>query len=160
MIRNEEYSSFTLCIPHLDSIVIMKGKPILYIISLLLICAYSYTFMNKLLIFESFQINIAKTGLFSDLLVKVVAWFALVSEFAVISALLINAKFGFLLSHALICVFTLYILLLYVLGRYEECGCGGVLNGMGFYPHLMFNLLLLLLSAVGALLSKRQRNAN
>jgi hypothetical protein len=45
-----------------------------------LIVFISYTFMSKIFAIDSFQLNIAKTGLFKEIMVYLVSYFALTIE--------------------------------------------------------------------------------
>ena len=40
--------------------------------------------------------------------------------------------------------FTLYISMLRYLGKYEICGCGGILNGLSYATHLIININLII----------------
>lgn len=65
---------------------------------------------------------------------------------------------GFSISLALMVAFTIYIGGA-VFRFYDEipCSCGGVLSGMGWDAHFLFNLFFLLLTATGFIISYRER---
>lgn len=115
------------------------------ILIFLIIIFFSYTFMNKALMFDSFLLNIAKTGLFNDFLIHVLALTGLIMEFISIILLALNKKWGILVSLGMMSLFTIYIICLYLLGRYEVCGCGGIMNGLNFWSHLLINSFLIIL---------------
>ena len=112
----------------------------------ILIIFISYTFMNKTLIFDDFLINIAKAGLFSNWMVYIVAYTAVCFESVAILLLIFKKKMGLYFTLIMLASFTLYILLLFMLDRYEVCGCGGILNGMSFNHHFTINILLIFIT--------------
>lgn len=112
----------------------------------LLILFISYTFMNKLMSIESFQTNLLKTGLYSDSMTKYLSYIVLAGELFVLILLLFYKKIGSQALLAMLCVFTIYISFLNIYGRYEVCGCGGVLNGLEFKYHFLINVALILLA--------------
>lgn len=105
----------------------------------------SYTLMNKLLILDDFLLNIAKTGLFDEKIVYLIAYTAISLEIISIILLLYKTNYGLYFSLCMISLFTIYICFLYYTNRYEICGCGGILNGLNFESHFSINLLLLLI---------------
>lgn len=114
-------------------------------IAFLLVAFFAYTFINKLLMFQAFKLNIAGTGVFYDVTVDLVAITALIAEATSVLLLIFKRKWGKLFSLAMMSLFTVYILYLARTGRYEVCGCGGILNGLSFSKHLTVNLLLILI---------------
>ena len=119
------------------------AKTIVYYVIIVFI---SYTLMNKLLQVESFQLNIAKTGVFSNHIIKPISYFILIIETISIVLLIFFKKQGILYSLIMFITFTLYIIYLYFLKKYEVCGCGGVLNGLSFEKHLLINVSLIFLT--------------
>ena len=115
---------------------------------LFILIFFSYTLVNKATDLPSFKLNIAKTGLFPMQYVDILAYFALGIELICILLLICKEKIGLLFSLIMMLVFTSYILLLYILGRYEECGCGGILNSLPFGFHLSINLLIIVVLLV------------
>ena len=57
--------------------------------------------------------------------------------------LCLKKYYGLVLSLSMMSLFTLYIIVLYAMGRYEVCGCGGIMNGLDFKSHLFVNILLI-----------------
>lgn len=126
----------------------MKEKVynILYRILLLsIIVFFSYTMINKATNMTAFLLNIAKTGIFPVDLIDIVAYSALLIELSCIVLLIFNEKRGIQASLLMMITFTLYIVVLYLKNRYEVCGCGGILNGLPFLPHLSINLLIIVI---------------
>nr|WP_130735283.1 MauE/DoxX family redox-associated membrane protein [Flavobacterium sp. J27] len=98
--------------------------------------------MNKFLSIESFQTNLLKTGFFEDSTTIYLSYLIILTEFVAVLILIFYKKLGALLMASMLSVFTIYILILRFYGRYEVCGCGGVLNGLQFKYHLMINVVL------------------
>ena len=110
---------------------------------LLIMGFFAYTLVNKLLQFDAFKLNLARTGIFDVQMVDLVAYFAVVMEAASIILLVFFRKWGLRFTLLMMVAFTLYILYLVTTGHYEVCGCGGVLNGLKFRWHLLINLVLI-----------------
>lgn len=118
-------------------------KIVRQVLYLLILLFFSYTLMNKVLIYDSFLLNISKTGL----LVRLRSIFVRISDFVgsfVYRVTPFQKKVGLLFSVGMMLVFSLYTIALYLLGRYEVCGCGGIMNGLSVESHLLVNLTLLL----------------
>ena len=119
--------------------MILKKRSLYSFLLLLLIVFFSYTFINKVLDIDSFMLNIAKTGLFRGWMVDAVAYLALVLEGTCIALLLFRESIGLIASWLMMLCFTCYICILYFFSLYEICGCGGILNGLPFWWHLLIN---------------------
>lgn len=110
----------------------------------LLIAFFAYTLISKGMDMDAFMLNLHKTGLYATEQIRYVVWGALVAEVLAIVLLVVDSLWGYRFSLLMLSLFTGYICLLQYWGRYEVCGCGGILNGLSFYTHLSINLLLLL----------------
>jgi hypothetical protein len=111
-----------------------------------LILFISYTMMNKLLAIKSFQVNLLKTGLFDNATAIYLSYIVIITECLVLLILIFRKKTGTILLLIMFVIFTIYISVLRYYGRYEVCGCGGVLNGLEFKYHLIINLALVFFS--------------
>lgn len=118
---------------------------IIYFFLIFFIC---YVFVNKLLDINAFISNISKTGLFSELFNKFLAYFVLLIETIAVILLFFNKKRGLYFCLFIFSAFTLYISFLNYTNRYEVCGCGGILNGLSFNIHLIINIILIFLSTI------------
>ncbi len=107
---------------------------------------YAYTGFYKVLNLDAFKFNIARTAVFPEYFINVIPYLVIILEFTVIIFLIFRKKIGTILFAASMLIFSIYIILLYQHGRYEVCGCGGVLNGLEFRYHLLINLIFLLLA--------------
>lgn len=114
--------------------------------------------MNKLMGFQSFQTNLLKTGLFSNKIIPIFATFVIILELGVLVLLIFFKSIGTRALLIMLLLFTIYISFLNVLGRYEVCGCGGVLNGLKFQYHLLINILLIALTIILLINQKKQSN--
>lgn len=123
-----------------------------------LILFFAYTAMNKLMGFQSFQTNLLKTGLFSNKIIPIFATFVIILELGVLVLLIFFKSIGTRALLIMLLLFTIYISFLNVLGRYEVCGCGGVLNGLKFQYHLLINILLIALTIILLINQKKQSN--
>lgn len=117
----------------------------------------SYVFANKALDISAFQMNIFKTGIFNEKNSNILAYVVLIVELSSIILLLINKRLGLDFLLILLLAFTLYISILFYLGRYEVCGCGGILNGLSYKVHLLINILLIVLTFISKNLANYQK---
>lgn len=108
-----------------------------------LILFISYAVMNKTISSESFQVNLLKTGVFDSQYIKLLSYSIISLELTVLLVLIFNSRIGALLLMAMLTTFTIYISLLRIFGRYEVCGCGGILNGLHFKYHFIINIILI-----------------
>lgn len=115
-----------------------------YILYVLIISFFSYTLMNKVLIYDAFLLNISKTGLFNDFQIYALSVSAIAFEAIAVLLLVLKKRIGLIFSICMMLVFTVYIIFLYVIGRYEVCGCGGIMNGLTFESHFLVNAFIIL----------------
>lgn len=109
-----------------------------------LILFFSYTLTHKIVGYEAFTMNLIKTSIYPPQYIDVVAVGAIGVEAVAILLLIVSKSLGLRYSLGMMLVFTAYIIALYYHGRYEVCGCGGVLNGLAFGWHLLINVGLIL----------------
>lgn len=114
-------------------------RNVLYIVLLVFL---GYTFAYKVMGYDDFVMNLLKTSIYSPEYIDVIAVAILVVEGLAIFLLLFTQSFGVLYTMFMFLLFTAYIIVLYLNGRYEVCGCGGVLNGLAFHWHLLINIVL------------------
>ena len=127
---------------------------------LLIMGFFAYTLVNKLLQFDAFKLNLARTGIFDVQMVDLVAYFAVAMEAASIILLVFFRKWGLRFALLMMIAFTLYILYLATTGHYEVCGCGGVLNGLKFQWHLLINLVLIFILLLYVLYHRTNRSSH
>lgn len=103
----------------------------------------SYTTFNKLQNIESFQMNLTKTGFFPQKIIPVFSYIVITAEFLTVLMLIFYKNIGLKIAGLMFLTFTIYISLLQALGKYEVCGCGGILNGLSYKYHITINLFLI-----------------
>ena len=115
-------------------------KIFIEIIYLFLIFFFCYTAFNKFMNLSSFRTNLIKTSLFNINTAKIFSLIVIFWELLVVIFLLFYKKTGLYLFCFTMLIFTLYISFLKFKGFYEVCGCGGILNGLGYLYHFMINI--------------------
>lgn len=112
---------------------------------------FIYTGVYKLINMEAFRFNLARTGVYPDSWLFFLPYFIATIELIVVVFLMFRKKTGVFHFGFVMTAFTIYILYLFYTGRYEVCGCGGVLNGLKFEYHLAVNLVLVILSIIAVI---------
>ena len=133
------------------SAAIKKG--ILEVICLLYILLFVYAAVSKILDFENFQVQLGQSPLLSAFAGSV-SWGVPLVEL-VIALLLLVPRFrfiGLLAAFSLMVMFTTYIIIILNFSSFVPCSCGGILEKMGWTEHLIFNIVFVMLAAVGILL--------
>jgi putative oxidoreductase len=129
--------------------------------SSLFILLFVYTAISKLIDFEEFERQMYKQAI-PHLLAGIIIWtLPAIEIFTAFLLLSPKARFaGFVLSALLMAVFTGYVSLavLHVFPR-VPCSCGGVIKGMGWKIHLVFNLIFLLVSVSGVYITYKERRS-
>lgn len=124
-----------------------------------LILFFAYTLVNKAIDMEAFILNLHKTGLYAIEHLSLVAWVVLGAEAVAITLLVLNSLWGYRFSLLMLSLFTGYISLLQYWGRYEVCGCCGILNGLPFYTHLSINAFIILSLSIALAYEKLYQDA-
>uniref|UniRef100_UPI0040481DD9 MauE/DoxX family redox-associated membrane protein n=1 Tax=Roseivirga sp. TaxID=1964215 RepID=UPI0040481DD9 len=134
----------------------MNKKNIAFFSLVFLILVFSYSGFFKVMNFESFQLNLLKTGFFNNFSIKIIPFFIPILEFSICLLLIFKTKTGVFLTIFTLLGFTVYIILLNLTGNYSECGCGGLINNLSFPAHLGFNLFLTILSFIYFILNRNK----
>jgi len=131
-------------------------------IRLLFIPLYTYTALMKLLNFPVYRIKMRRQP-FPEPLKELFVWGVptvelLMAVFLIIPYLLASprlVKYSMAANLALMGSFTVYTALA-ATGAfgYVPCACGGFLEGMGWWPHVVFNLVFTALAAWGVWLQR------
>ncbi len=122
------------------------AKKTLYALTYVFVFFFAYTGFYKFLNIEAFRFNLARTGIYPDSWLLLLPYFVIFLEFSVVLVILFRPKIGVLLFSITMFLFSVYITYLNYTGRYEVCGCGGVLNGLEYSYHILINLIFLVLS--------------
>lgn len=138
----------------------MKTKHILELISFAIFLMFVYAAGSKLIDYKLFvfQMNMQP---FDDKYTNILAFGLPILEF-IIAALLIFKRTlltGLWLSLILMIFFTGYIVLI-ELNYYGTvpCSCGGIISKLSWSQHLIFNLFFVLISIIGIVIYKRNKN--
>jgi putative oxidoreductase len=137
----------------------MKTSTVLSFISALLILLYVYTAVSKWMDFNQFKAQMYQQAL--------PVWLAHLLIFTLPGTELFTAMLllfnrtqltGYYLSAVLLFVFTGYVALV-VFHFFDRvpCSCGGVIRGLGWEMHLLFNVFFLLLTILAINLHNRER---
>lgn len=119
------------------------------IIAISYILLFTYAAVSKLLDFEHFRIQIAKSPLLS-------AFADIVSIGVPLVEILMSLLFfvpryratAFGLATGLMSMFTAYIVIILNFSSYVPCSCGGILEKMGWTEHLVFNIVFVVLGLI------------
>ncbi len=134
-----------------------KSSTILEAICGLFILLFVYTAISKLQTYDSFKIVLRKSPLISDL-AGVIAWLLPAAELVAAILLFIprTRKYGLYACLLLMTVFTAYLGYMIAFTPHLPCSCGGVIKGMTWSQHLLFNTFFLGLALVGIWLNNRK----
>lgn len=114
-----------------------------------LILTFSYSLSDKLINFQQFSVNIYMSPLISDDYFNLVRFGVIVLEASLLALLIIfPSKFiSHCLSFFVTTLFTIYYLVFYLLTDSNSCGCGKLFESLGFFSHLIFvNIPLIIIS--------------
>lgn len=131
----------------------MKKKTFVEIIAYLFIVLFVYASVNKLIDYENFSTELAKSPLLTAF-AGWVAWGIPVIELLVVILLTVPrwCLAGFYAAFSLMTMFTAYIVAILKFSDYIPCSCGGVLQNMTWNQHLLFNIFFMLLALAGIML--------
>lgn len=125
------------------------------------ILLFVYAALTKLLDYQKFVVQLGQSPIltnYAQVLVVVIPFIELG-----ISLMLIFPKTrlkGLYAAFGLMVMFTTYIVLASRFSDYVPCSCGGVLEGMTWTQHLIFNTVFVLLALIGILLQPNIRNVD
>ena len=135
----------------------MKRRLFLEIAVGLIILLFVYASTSKLIAFQKFVGEINNQPLPNS-------WtpflsYSIPTAEIVIVILLISTRtrrVGFILSLALMSIFTIYAAIILLHGfSYVPCSCGGVIEHLTWMQHLLLNIFFVLLSSAGLILQRR-----
>jgi hypothetical protein len=125
----------------------------------LLVFLWVYAACSKLLNYTSFRhqlISVRVIGMFAGIAATVVP------ALEILAALLLTIKntriSGLYISIFLLVTFTLFISGMLLSGKRLPCSCGGVIQGLSWSSHLLFNLFFIILNWITIVLEKKQFN--
>lgn len=136
----------------------MKKALVIEIIASLLIILFVYTALSKLLDYQTFKGQLAKSPYISPF-AGLTAWALPAGELLIVGALLLTRTrlIGLYASFALMLLFTIYIYVMLHYSPYVPCSCGGVLSQLSWEQHLLFNIVFTILALTGIVLTMVRR---
>lgn len=139
---------------------VIRKVNVLDVICVLFAILFVYAAVSKLLTYDEFKAQIAK----SPLITQHGWWISWVvpSVEIVIGILLFVPRFQMLALYGaffLMFAFTLYISFMLMFVPHLPCSCGGILSRLDWKGHLIFNVAFTLLAVVGIVLLNRQRKS-
>ncbi len=123
---------------------------IVSIICYIYVVLFTYAATSKFLDFGQFKIQLGQSPIITAY-ADWVAWGIPLTEL-VIAGLFLFPKLirtAFYSSFSLMIMFTTYIILILNFSDYIPCSCGGVLEKMGWTGHIVFNLIFIVIAAIG-----------
>lgn len=126
-------------------------------INFILSVFFLYTGIFKIIKVDSFKLNVSRAGVFPESIVNILPYFIASVELIIAFLIILKPKIGQQLFFFIMIVFTFYITYLNSNNRFEVCGCGGILNGLGYYKHLFINLIAISLSLCAILILQRKK---
>ncbi len=139
----------------------IKRELMVDMISAAFVVLFVYAAASKLLDYETFRVQIGQSPLLTGF-AGTIAW--LVPALELITAVLLTTVrlrlLALYVSFTLMVMFTCYIIVITQFSEYVPCSCGGVLDKLSWNEHLVFNLLFVVLGAVGILLYPKGRPAD
>jgi uncharacterized membrane protein YphA (DoxX/SURF4 family) len=136
-----------------------KKRRIIDGICCLFIILFLYASLNKLLDFQKFKIQLAKSPLLTAFS-GWVTWLVPSIEILVVILLLIKRfqLIGLFAAYYLMVLFSIYIIAILNFSGYIPCSCGGVLQNMSWMQHLIFNSAFVALAIVAVLIFPDENN--
>lgn len=134
----------------------MTRKITVDIVVFLYILLFVYAALTKLLDYQKFVVQLGQSPILTHYAV-LLAWAVPFLEL-VISTLLIIPRTrltGLYAAFSLMVMFTTYIVLASRFSDYVPCSCGGVLEGMTWTQHLIFNAVFVLLGLAAIIVHPR-----
>lgn len=123
---------------------------IIEVIVALYILLWMYAAVSKLLDFEVFSVQLTKSPVLGD---NAALLAVLVPGVEIILAVLLTVPvfrlMGLIGSFLLMSAFTIYLFVITRHSSYVPCSCGGILEGLSWDSHIIFNLFFIGLSVWG-----------
>ncbi|MBE9668131.1 MauE/DoxX family redox-associated membrane protein [Mucilaginibacter boryungensis] len=131
----------------------MIRKFIIEAVSFLLIVLFIYAAVSKILDFSNFRVQLGKSpllALFASTIAVAVPTLEILISFILIFKR--TRKLGLYASFALLMIFTFYLIVILNYSYYIPCSCGGILQGLSWKAHIIFNSLFIGATALAILI--------
>lgn len=116
------------------------------VVVFLCILLFAYAAFSKLMDFDSFRLQLARSPYISSFSFTL-AWLIPAAE--IISAVLMisgrTRKYGLYIFTLLMASFTVYIAIMLAFRQDVPCICGGIISGLTWLQHMIFNIIFFLL---------------
>jgi len=134
----------------------MKKKIFVEVISIISIILFLYTVISKLAEYSVFREQIALSPILEPF-ADVLTWLLPLVEFLIIILLLLPKwkLYGLYAACTLMVLFSMYILVLFKMDEKLPCSCGGIIEQLPRTQHLILNIGLALLQAIGIKFQKQ-----
>ncbi|TRZ46465.1 hypothetical protein DMZ48_02185 [Robertkochia solimangrovi] len=132
----------------------MKLRNLIFEVScMIFILLFAYAAVSKLLEFDKFRIQLTQSPVLTSL-ADILVWVIPILEILIALALFTThyRLIAMYLSFSLMLMFTAYILIILNLSPYIPCSCGGILEKLNWKAHLVFNMILLMISILSILI--------
>ncbi|MFG6686746.1 MauE/DoxX family redox-associated membrane protein [Mariniflexile sp. HNIBRBA6329] len=131
------------------------------IIGLLFIMLFVYAATSKLVGFERFHSQLAKSPFISTY-ANWIAWMVPIVELFITGLFLFpkTMLLAFYSSLALMTLFTSYIFLVLNFSDSIPCACGGVISNLGWKAHFVFNIVFIILAFIGIIITRKRNKFN
>jgi hypothetical protein len=133
-----------------------KRKFFIDVIALLFVLLFAYTAKDKLMHPSLFRDTIRKSivvGKFADVLTYAVP----IGEIGIIFLIIFSEIKGLIASLIVMSLFTIYVAYMLLFVSHLPCNCGGVISGMKWPVHLIFNIFWTLLAIIALRLHTRNK---
>lgn len=136
----------------------MTRKITLEIISALIILLWVYAAVSKLIDYSTFKVQLGKSPLLTQFAGFVAIAIPIIE--LLISGALIVPKYrmvGLYGSLFMLVMFTAYLIVILNFSYYIPCSCGGILSGLSWNTHIVFNLAFAALAVIGIVIITKSR---
>lgn len=132
----------------------LSSKLVAEVIASLLVILWVYAAMSKLLDYQTFYIQLAKSPLISEFAAAVALTVPLAElTVAILLAIPKLKLWGLYASLFLLILFSAYLIALLNFSQYIPCACGGVFSDLSWEEHIIANLVLAALAVSGVILA-------
>lgn len=133
-----------------------KTFPYQDIIIIILIVAFAYPGMNKLLELGKFKEQLSFSTFISDRLSSLLSWLVPITLLSIAGLLIFKGirQLVLKLYLGLMTLFTLYVIAILTLAPFVPCSCIGFSDRLTWSQQLLFNIILMVLVGIAKLLNK------
>ncbi|WP_312822748.1 MauE/DoxX family redox-associated membrane protein [Epilithonimonas sp.] len=125
-------------------------------VSYFFILLFVYASVSKILDFENFQVQIAQSPVLTSY-AGFISYGVIILELLLALGLYFEKtrNIALLASTVMMSSFTIYIYIILNYSEFVPCSCGGILEKLGWWEHLIFNMVCVVIGAVAYFLARR-----